>query len=881
MGLSKGHCAGYCLVAWVALMLAARPAHANYNNQMGYVQLAALLGGNLPSGAGFKVAHVEAPDGNGRYMPNTANSNFAGKTFVNMTNTNSDASSHANDVGQNFYGIDSSIAPGIDHVEVYEANDWLFSGMLNARTSTAPMITDARVANHSWIGGLFSATDELHRGDYVTERGDVIQVAGIANSNISDRLMWKNAFNFIVVGRTDAKHLDTTVLIDSVYAADRVSPHIVTPGYRRASTSVATSWAAPMVGAASVLLLDTAGTAAYSNGSFANDVRTINHAEASETVKALLMAGADRHVLGPHDSVTTDDLTDYRADSTNNLDYDYGAGQMNVLHSHRMLTAGEQDSAEDGGGEVEDIGWDYDRNFGGSDGSNGQATYTFKSRAYFDTRLVASLVWNVQIGDGYQSQVWGDATLANLDLELREADSQAIVDRSDSTIENTEHLLTGLARGTEYELIVQSVGSFNHDYAVAWRTEARHRWAADVDGNWSDSVNFSDGDPSGESVAFHDGISAARTVTLDQSVTVRGLWFDSAFGYTLAPQAAQAITLDSNAGSNAARILMTDDFGSADHVVGATVVLAGDLMVEHWAWNRVSTTGGIDNSGGYEVRKRGQGDWHIDGLQQHGAGARLVVGGRGGVVMHSDAGAGGANLNVQLDRGTIQFAVDQSLASMTLTEGTVATTGAGVVINTAGYTQSTGATLSLRIDGTEAGVNHDQVVVSGHAQLGGTLSLSGAYVPLAWDRVVLMRADSFAGGFDAIENVLIDGTDLAWAVFVDGWEGGLSIVAKATLAGDANLDGAVDFFDQFIVDLFMGWTGMSWLNGDFNGDRMVDAADAALLAANLGKDVDSLGLVGSSPRIDGGGLGIVATPEPGVAVWLLGVAGLALRRRSA
>lgn len=75
-----------------------------------------------------------------------------------------------------------------------------------------------------------------------------------------------------------------------------------------------------------------------------------------------------------------------------------------------------------------------------------------------------------------------------------------------------------------------------------------------------------------------------------------------------------------------------------------------------------------------------------------------------------------------------------------------------------------------------------------------------------------------------------------------------------TRYGDANLDGKVDGVDQAIVSGNQGLSPAGWADGDFNGDKIVNAADSAIMASNLGfngpsctapvcGDIDGNGLV--------------------------------------
>lgn len=62
------------------------------------------------------------------------------------------------------------------------------------------------------------------------------------------------------------------------------------------------------------------------------------------------------------------------------------------------------------------------------------------------------------------------------------------------------------------------------------------------------------------------------------------------------------------------------------------------------------------------------------------------------------------------------------------------------------------------------------------------------------------------------------------------WDTFMSLLLPA---GDANLDGKVDFSDFQILKENFGKTGMGWEQGDFNGDGKVDKADVELLKKNI------------------------------------------------
>jgi hypothetical protein len=114
------------------------------------------------------------------------------------------------------------------------------------------------------------------------------------------------------------------------------------------------------------------------------------------------------------------------------------------------------------------------------------------------------------------------------------------------------------------------------------------------------------------------------------------------------------------------------------------------------------------------------------------------------------------------------------------------------------------------------------------------------------------------------------------------------VVVKFTLAGDANLDGVVNFNDLDALGRHLNTTGNDWANGNFNYDPngVVNFNDLDTIGQNLNK---ALGALGSSTELGGTTvpLGEVAsvqntivTPEPGcLALAAMGVSGLLARRR--
>jgi len=496
-------CVALLLIAagYAAIAAAAEQRNGpDYRALVGYTKLQAELGERLPTGEGVRVTQVEVAIRKDReptgWGPATDDPLYEGKVFV----LPGLPSEHGSDVARRFYSTES-MARGVTEVECYPNTLWAFAstGFLRTGTGLLPLASPSRVANHSWVGSVDAGPEDseddapgphpwrdrrleiLKRVDYLVAIDDFIQVAGADNKRAIPDLL-QCAYNPIIVGRTAGRHsMGTKDVGEGLYGAGRAKPDIVGP-------APYTSTATPLVAAAAALLVGFGhdrGTE-LSRGSYLlpRIGRTVYHAETSEVVKAALMAGADRKT--GNGSRALRDVVGYRSRrqycTDNGLDVRYGAGQLNVYNSYHILAAGERDSAEDSldggdakGGQIGLEGYDYDPSFGGANGSNRQATYSFT--CHDDAcALTAALVWNVRVNGG--GRRWdGDATLYDLDLKLYDLTrtSKRPIVKSISAIDNTENVWRRLEPGHRYELRVvvpQKQSDFEWDYGLAWQVMA-------------------------------------------------------------------------------------------------------------------------------------------------------------------------------------------------------------------------------------------------------------------------------------------------------------------------------------------------------------------------------------------------------------------------
>jgi len=322
--------------------------YADYKADIGHTQLANELGASLPRGSNVRVSQSEA-DTDGvtgapyKAIPDVNDSRFTGKTINSITANNNIISGHATSVGSYLYG-NTGMASGITLIDAYEANGWMTGDYLYYGTGWQPPVISNRMANHSWVGNIpdpVVATEILRRIDWVVETDEFLQFVGVRNDYATNKNLVSAAYNTIAVGKIDGIHGISSPTVDNVYVAGRTRTEIVAP----ISTSSA---ATPIVAATAALLIETGHSYPGSPNVFTTNRNgdKIYNEERSETIRAALLAGADRYTrnqtpnskdpVDPNLPLIITNITDYRP--TNNqsikgLDARDGAGQVNAYHS--------------------------------------------------------------------------------------------------------------------------------------------------------------------------------------------------------------------------------------------------------------------------------------------------------------------------------------------------------------------------------------------------------------------------------------------------------------------------------------------------------------------------------------------------------------------
>ncbi|MEI8293826.1 MAG: hypothetical protein WCG66_07520 [bacterium] len=349
-------------------------------------------------------------------------------------------------MGSYLYGSGSlspSVGAGNASITVYEVNSWVGSGFLRATTpSLLPKSETAPIQSHSWIGTTNNAaidTQILQRFDYMLDRDNVVAAVALNNGNGPVPSLMAQSHNALAVGLSNGGHSFGSTSLDG---SGRTKPSLVVP-------AGATSWATPTVASAAALLLQKASTTpSLSNGS------------KSLAIRSILLAGASKE--------EEEFSIPWTHTDSSPLDERYGAGELDVASSYRILTAGEY--AASSTSLVGSEGWHF-----GSASSQSTACYFFDLNNATPLSLTATLVWNSKVTpfDTNPSPFVSydfSTFVPNLDLRLYSASGFTLgtqIAASLSTVDNVELIYASVLSPGRYALSVSS-DSNAVDYSLAW-----------------------------------------------------------------------------------------------------------------------------------------------------------------------------------------------------------------------------------------------------------------------------------------------------------------------------------------------------------------------------------------------------------------------------
>ncbi len=369
------------------------------------------------------------------------------------------------------------------NAEIYELWHFLTDSVFAQIPPDADIIT-AAVGNHTpqwWTRGLES----------LAEKYGVIIVAGIGNgSNAFDPLLYPaagtNCLGIGVVDSVDTNDLLTNLSYFSIAHPEhssfgptmdgRCKPDIIAPGNCLAAvcgepnlyepTGNWTSFATPVVTGVIGLLVQKA--------KLEPNLSEVLSPEAGNCViKAVLMNSADKLAFWHKASASKED------DHIAPLDYIQGAGMVNAPAAYKQLTAGLQSP-----GNVPTAGWDLNALEENQIPANSYQLTIADANA---KSLTATLVWNRHYKDGYpfEPDLEKDADI-RLELWAVNPDNPAedyLLDYSDSTVDNVEHIYCSLDPNYKNYDIVVSYSDINEpqqilppqSYALAWNVSEKQK----------------------------------------------------------------------------------------------------------------------------------------------------------------------------------------------------------------------------------------------------------------------------------------------------------------------------------------------------------------------------------------------------------------------
>lgn len=417
-----------------------------YQGEIGFNALKARLKEKTPTGAGVWLLQVEpnivGPGKPGQYRPDLKQVFEKERTGFELNVPGRDsglASVHSTSVAQYLYGK-YSVATGVTRVELIAPGEeflplWL--GFPNRDLRTATELP--KISSHSYVNST-SQPDLVRRlDDFINKTGHIAVVA-VGKNAMGDPVepMFGASYNALVIGLSNGQAASGLTKEDTD-GPGRTKPDLVVPA---AQTSLAT----PIAAGAVALLVEAAG----------------NNEEAAKpaVIKAVLLAGANKRFQ----AVDFAGGWVHVGKMESPLHPKFGAGQLDIDASHRILTAGRQKPGIEAVRKELD-GWARDT----IEAKAGSLTY------YFDvpdervtTAITTAMTWNrtFTVPDRTPVVPKLEMTLGQVD---EKGDLTSVIDRCAATVDNVNIVWhTGTLKPGRYGIRIANSGDVPADYALAW-----------------------------------------------------------------------------------------------------------------------------------------------------------------------------------------------------------------------------------------------------------------------------------------------------------------------------------------------------------------------------------------------------------------------------
>ncbi|MEE3239410.1 MAG: hypothetical protein VX231_00400 [Pseudomonadota bacterium] len=514
----------------IALLFLSTWVYAGQREDVGYTQLRDRLGEKTPTGKGIMVSayepesHEYGQENSGNpmgWIPATVDGNDHISTIemyqgAPMAIKSGNTSGHAAAVSRFMFGKEHGVSQALEAVKFHFIEDYI-GYLLYPRTfyqATNPSyrgtVFESTVNNFSAISDFGqNNVDFLRRFDWATSREDTVNLISAGNNKYTNAsAIFGSSLNGIYVGLTSGWHSRYTT---QHHYHPQNRPDIVAP-------NINTSRGTGTITGITAVLMETASTAELSDLGLTQANTLIRNAERSETMKAILMAGADRTTANTRENTyprdkdgkwiadpdgkfrkSIADINDYKKsnkfETANGLDTRYGAGQANVETSYDILMGAEQASLEDDGAQsVSLLGFDYDGSFGlgtKNQQSNGTATYVLPTIEE-DSDIAITLAWNADFAS--YNGVFNAVAVYDLDLWLYQVidNEEKLIAWSSSNTANTENIWAKLEKGGNYFFRVdttKNLVALLWDYAIAWRVTSQELSNTEAPNNQLTSLN--------------------------------------------------------------------------------------------------------------------------------------------------------------------------------------------------------------------------------------------------------------------------------------------------------------------------------------------------------------------------------------------------------